>query len=516
MPTTVTCSSCKSRFPVKPEYAGKRLKCGKCGVPIAVPAATAAPANPFIVACDSCGARYSLKPEHAGKRLKCGKCGREIAVPATAPAAAPVAPTSPAKPKAAPAPKKIAAASSAPAGLAPLPEDDFWSSLPAANAAPAAAPRAAAQNPLAAAAPADGFWDDLSKGPALASAAVASPLDASPAARPASPQKRKSAGTPLLVQAGVIMLVGFAAAPVIYYVAQCFVHPIIALLVAALAINFVAGVGSFTVACMFFNQKMPDFGEIIRVVRIGSTGPMGLLIVLALCGCTTGKLLLSAVTLLVPGILFSAWRCLNHLKMPTAKAVLVAVTYNLGAVAMTGVGFSILAAIFVHGGILDDLKKQAADAGENIAKEVAKADDEQAAELLKDTNRLTEARRWLAEGTSGKEFIAWHRDRAELVKYVDDLYAAGAKEVTAIFGDPDRAGVMTMCVVHLPEAAAVRQKVFAVHEQFWKKIAAADISAEGGSDEEKEAAKEAMDDLLSSTLAPKDIGQKYLLLTFNE
>ncbi len=45
MLSTVTCESCKARLAAKPEYAGKRLKCPKCGQIVMVPALVAVPAK---------------------------------------------------------------------------------------------------------------------------------------------------------------------------------------------------------------------------------------------------------------------------------------------------------------------------------------------------------------------------------------------------------------------------------------------------------------------------------------
>jgi ribosomal protein S27E len=46
MPLTVTCPGCKSQLRVRDEYAGKKLKCPRCAVVVAVPSGEAAPEAP--------------------------------------------------------------------------------------------------------------------------------------------------------------------------------------------------------------------------------------------------------------------------------------------------------------------------------------------------------------------------------------------------------------------------------------------------------------------------------------
>jgi hypothetical protein len=531
MATTLTCSSCKSRFALKSEHAGRRLKCGKCGQPLDAPAEKPAQTAPLTVACNSCGARFSLKPEHAGRRLKCGKCGQEISVSPVKPAAsAPAEPVnqnlSPAGSKPAPVvkpapatdqkkndpkkndPKKTASGVSSSLGsLPPLMSDALLSSL--ASPVPPAASMSVnqSQNTQLATASANNFWDEIPPG----GFSVAPPAAKMPAIEETQmPRvvnaKKKTAGMPFMMQVGAFLLAGVVVAPVIYFIAQCFVSSLLALLIAALALNFMAAVGSFAVACLIFGQKIPGFDEIIRLVRFGSTIPMVLLFMLILSGSISKEILLTALGLLAPGIIFSAWRCIAHLNMAVPQAVLVSVSYNLGAAAMTAAGCFMLGAMFLHGGGLDDLTRKGggSEIEEVLSPEELKAEanaaDEFAAKLLSDPQQIAEARAWLAGPSSGKEHIAWQGERAAMVKFIDDLYAAGAKQITAIFGDTEIPGMLTEIIIALPDTPDARQKVFAVHDQFWKKVTAPEDPEEEGD---------------TDSYLPKDTGQKYLLDDFN-
>jgi hypothetical protein len=124
MAITVQCGACGKSFQAKDEWAGKRVKCGGCGSPVAVPAAgaqarpgqPAAAAKPaaggIAVACNACGTRFQVAATLAGKRVKCKQCGAAVAVPGAAGA---VSGAAPAAHKAAPS-----AAQAAPAAANPL------------------------------------------------------------------------------------------------------------------------------------------------------------------------------------------------------------------------------------------------------------------------------------------------------------------------------------------------------------------------------------------------------------
>ena len=79
--------SCGAAFEVKPELAGKQVKCPKCGqtftVPATAPAATQQSVG--VVTC-SCGSRFQPQPHLAGKSVPCPKCGQVLSIPPSQPA----------------------------------------------------------------------------------------------------------------------------------------------------------------------------------------------------------------------------------------------------------------------------------------------------------------------------------------------------------------------------------------------------------------------------------------------
>src|SRR5262245_58151248 len=106
MTIQLSCPSCQAALKVGEHLGGKRVKCPRCGQPVAVPAgaalvgapaapsgagvgaaATPPPADAAVVACPGCSVKLRAKPEWAGKTLKCPKCAGLIAVPAARPAA---------------------------------------------------------------------------------------------------------------------------------------------------------------------------------------------------------------------------------------------------------------------------------------------------------------------------------------------------------------------------------------------------------------------------------------------
>jgi hypothetical protein len=98
MPVVIACSACQGKMKVADELAGKAVKCPKCGQVIRTapaPAVTAArpqpaPAGPLVLACPACQKKMQVRPELAGKAVKCPGCGKAVKVPG--PATPPPAP----------------------------------------------------------------------------------------------------------------------------------------------------------------------------------------------------------------------------------------------------------------------------------------------------------------------------------------------------------------------------------------------------------------------------------------
>jgi hypothetical protein len=159
MSIPVACQ-CGKRFRVKPELAGKRVKCPSCQSPLQIPsaAAPASPSPPIAVTCE-CGQRFRAPAHLAGKRVKCSVCQQPISVPDPQ-AASPAAPDPLDFGIAPPSSDPLQSPSDDPLGS---PTGFDWNEIPAAPAAPAfsAAPalagdtRASAANELLAKARAD-------------------------------------------------------------------------------------------------------------------------------------------------------------------------------------------------------------------------------------------------------------------------------------------------------------------------------------------------------------------------
>jgi hypothetical protein len=184
----------------------------------------------------------------------------------------------------------------------------------------------------------------------------------------------------------------------------------------------------------------------------------------------------------------------------------------LGGIGLTTVGYFMLGAIFLKGGGLEDTMKSIAEnikiekPTEEQKKAFAAEEDAAAEKLLSESKRVFEARAWLSGTSSGKEYISWKGERAAMVQFIEDLYAAGAKEIKAVFNDPEKPGLLTAYVVALPDDAEARKKILDVHQQFWKKA----FNLGNSSDSEES-------DSESTSLfsfVPEDNGQKYLLESF--
>lgn len=79
------CGNCNHRIGAPDKYAGKRVRCPKCGAAITVsepapkPDAQKAPIIKFR--CPKCNQKIGVKPDHAGKRVRCAKCKSPLIVP---------------------------------------------------------------------------------------------------------------------------------------------------------------------------------------------------------------------------------------------------------------------------------------------------------------------------------------------------------------------------------------------------------------------------------------------------
>jgi hypothetical protein len=109
MPVVIACSACQGKMSIPEGFAGKAVRCPKCGQavrtpggdgaaaapapppaakvqpapkPAPAPAATAAPAAPPIqVTCGGCQKKLQVKAALAGKAVKCPGCGKPVKIP---------------------------------------------------------------------------------------------------------------------------------------------------------------------------------------------------------------------------------------------------------------------------------------------------------------------------------------------------------------------------------------------------------------------------------------------------
>ncbi len=110
MPVVIACAACQGKMSLPDNYAGKAVRCPKCGQavrvaaapatapaavkvapapqPAAKPAAAPAPAPaaapPITVTCTSCKKKLQVKAALAGKAVKCPGCGGVVKIPAPA------------------------------------------------------------------------------------------------------------------------------------------------------------------------------------------------------------------------------------------------------------------------------------------------------------------------------------------------------------------------------------------------------------------------------------------------
>lgn len=80
-----TCSNCNHKISAPERYAGKRVRCPKCKVPIRVPESPqktdAQKQNLIKFRCPKCNQKIGVTPDYAGKRVRCAKCKNPLRVP---------------------------------------------------------------------------------------------------------------------------------------------------------------------------------------------------------------------------------------------------------------------------------------------------------------------------------------------------------------------------------------------------------------------------------------------------
>jgi hypothetical protein len=72
--------------------AGRQVACGGCGKAVTVPVPmetigptpVPAPAQVLRFVCPACGRKYATKPQLAGRKIRCGRCGAGVRVPSEA------------------------------------------------------------------------------------------------------------------------------------------------------------------------------------------------------------------------------------------------------------------------------------------------------------------------------------------------------------------------------------------------------------------------------------------------
>jgi DNA-directed RNA polymerase subunit RPC12/RpoP len=95
-----TCRTCGHVNDVEWSQIGRQIPCGRCGKTMTVPApmetagaaAEPAPSPTLRFSCPACGRKFATKPEMAGKKIACNRCGAGVRVPQADAAA--VAPSS--------------------------------------------------------------------------------------------------------------------------------------------------------------------------------------------------------------------------------------------------------------------------------------------------------------------------------------------------------------------------------------------------------------------------------------
>jgi len=84
------CSNCGHRMGASEKYAGKKVKCKKCGQITRIPEAQQAPEahteqkNIIKFRCPSCNQKIGVKAKYAGKKVRCAKCKKPMIIPTPA------------------------------------------------------------------------------------------------------------------------------------------------------------------------------------------------------------------------------------------------------------------------------------------------------------------------------------------------------------------------------------------------------------------------------------------------
>lgn len=357
---------------------------------------------PLLVICPSCKARYQLKDELAGRTVKCKKCSTSFAAqaasnvqPAAKAAQPAVAKAQPAAAKAvhpaskvpppataAKATKKPAAAVKATATAAAAPAAGLGSLLDDELGPAAGSPKPALVAPLANLETLPGMGSlldqELASGPALKLPASTSADQASqtPAEDSDTPRSWKctrceSVNEPAMQACTVcgwlrgrkerdfakedealakkewIYVLGATAgalafAPILFWGSKMVLGIWLALFITALEIKFVMAVGGFALACRIFRQQPPEVNDIFRVtgasivpadMAIGFIGSDNVLVNLAI----------SAAVATVIGALM----CMFNLDIPVFPAIGIAVCYNLVSTVLGGISILILGLLFL-------------------------------------------------------------------------------------------------------------------------------------------------------------------------
>lgn len=88
-----------------------------------------------------------------------------------------------------------------------------------------------------------------------------------------------------------------------------------------------------------------------------------------------------------------------------------------------------------------------------------------------DGDKASEARAWLDPKNTTN--VLWKTSRAQTTKWVEELYAAGATKVLAVYSPKDETVKINMCarlLVVLPTDAEARKKVMKTYNQIDKKL----------------------------------------------
>jgi hypothetical protein len=262
----------------------------------------------YPLRCAACQVQYQSKTDPAGRKMKCPKCGQELQ----------------------PVPAKAAAAASP---------------KPAGNPTPASAAK-----PVAAAAPPAESAVRKINCPHC-DALVPADQVYCPECRLALRQKRRidDASNEFPWKESLLVAGGIGGAlvtmPIFFLIVRMVTGPHLALLICALEVNFIAAVGSFSLACRLFGQEPPDPGEVFRIVGY-STLPANLLL-----GWIGGGGILSVLAGGLVAAVVAALICMFQLGIPVFASIYISVSYNIFSSILTVVGVLLLAVLFLTSGV---------------------------------------------------------------------------------------------------------------------------------------------------------------------